>query len=189
MGSNKYSNIFVTLWTRLAPVLCFYNLNSIFDHCYQQNIHKPSVSSIEIKQKQRRNLKIDKNKKPNIFVSKSCYERISEYIHIQKVDTNEYPNKYSDKKYLNIRICSCIRNTLIWTFHKGTNWTKIFTNAGNKFSFASDSTILGNARKKMFFFSDFWLNFVSTQKCIYLDETDFAKTNYVHFSFHLIMQK
>ena len=67
----------------------FYNLNSIFYHCYQQNIHKQSVISIEIKQKHRRNLKIDTNEYPNIFVSKYCYERISEYIRIQKVDTNE----------------------------------------------------------------------------------------------------
>ena len=85
----EYSNIFVILWTRLAPILCFYNLNSIFYHCYQQNIHKQSVISIEIKQKHRRNLKIDTNEYPNIFVSKYCYERISEYIRIQKVDTNE----------------------------------------------------------------------------------------------------
>ena len=137
----EYSNIFVTLWTRLAPVLCFYNLNSIFDHCYEQNIHKHSLISIKIKQKNRRNLKIDTNKYPNIFVSKSCYEWISEYIRIEKVDTNEYPNifisrkltrtnvriysypkndtneypnRYLDHKYLNIRIFEYIRHTLGW---------------------------------------------------------------------------
>ena len=68
------------------------------------------------------------NKYLNIFVSKSCYERISEYIRIQKVDTNEYrnifvskndaneyPNKYSDQKYSNIRIFEYIRHTLLRT--------------------------------------------------------------------------
>ena len=45
-----YSNIFSALWTRLAPALCFYNLNSIFDQCYQQNNHKQSVIYREIKQ-------------------------------------------------------------------------------------------------------------------------------------------
>ena len=52
------------------------------------------------------------NKYSNIFVSKSCYKGISEYIRIQKVDTNEYPNifvskypnRYSAKEYLNIRL-------------------------------------------------------------------------------------
>ena len=79
------------------------------------------------------------NKYSNIFVSKSCYERISEYICIQQVDTNEYrnifiskkltrmniriysypkndtnkyPNEYSDQKYSNIWIFEYIRHTL-----------------------------------------------------------------------------
>ena len=43
-------------------------------------------------------LKIYTNKYPNIFESKSCHERISEYIRIQKVDTNEYPNIFVSKK-------------------------------------------------------------------------------------------
>ena len=95
----EYSNIFVTLWTRLAPILYFYNSNSIFDHWYQPNIHKQSVISIEIKQNPGQNLKIDMNEDPNIFVSKSCYERISEYIRIPKIDTNEYPNIFLFKKW------------------------------------------------------------------------------------------
>ena len=56
---------------------------------------------------------------PNIFVSKYRKERIPEYICIKKltqmniriysypkIDTNEYPNKYLDRKYSNIRIYS-----------------------------------------------------------------------------------
>ena len=48
----------------------------------------------------------------NIFVSKSCYELISEYIRIQKVDTNEYPNIFVSKKLTrtNIRIYSYPKN-------------------------------------------------------------------------------
>ena len=41
----------------------------------------------------------DTNEYLNIFVSKSCYERISEYICIPKVDTNEYPNIFVSKKW------------------------------------------------------------------------------------------
>ena len=54
------------------------------------------------------------NKYLNIFVSKSCYERISEYICIQKVDTNEYPNIFVSKtwykrifEYSNIFVTLC----------------------------------------------------------------------------------
>ena len=74
-------------------------------------------------------LKIDTNEYPNIFESKSCHKRISEYICIQKVDmseypnifvskneTNQYPNKYLDPKYLNIWIFKYIRHTLHLTF-------------------------------------------------------------------------
>ena len=81
------------------------------------------MTSKEIKQEHRRNmfdvcvLKIYTNEYLNIFESKSCYEQISEYIRIQKKirtnDTNEYPNKYSDQKYSNIRIFEFIRHTLI----------------------------------------------------------------------------
>ena len=95
----EYSNIFVTLWTRLAPVPCFYNLNSILDHCYQQNIHEQSVISMEIKQK---TLLESENGFEQIFeyicikillrtniriysYPKSWHERISEYIRIQKM--------------------------------------------------------------------------------------------------------
>ena len=111
----------------MAPVLCFYNLNSIFDHRYQQNIHKQSVISIEIKQKHCWNLKIDTNEYPNIFVSKYCYERISENIRIQKVDTNEYPNIFVSKKLtrMNIRIYlyqkmirTSIRINIRYSIHK-----------------------------------------------------------------------
>ena len=38
----EYSNIFVTLWIRLAPVLCFYNLCSIFIIV----INKKSISNV-----------------------------------------------------------------------------------------------------------------------------------------------
>ena len=141
----KYSNIFVTLWTRLAPVSCFYNLNSILDHCYQQNIHQQSVISMEIKQKHCWNLKIGTNKYLNIFVSKSCYERISEYIRIQKVDTNEYPNIFVSKKLtrMNIRIYSYPKNDTneypnkysdkkysniqIYSSHSGLDWHQFCT--------------------------------------------------------------
>ena len=55
----------------------------------------------------------DTNEYPNIFVSRKWYERISEYIRIKKIDTNECPNKYSYRKYSNIRIFEYIRHTLI----------------------------------------------------------------------------
>ena len=92
--TNEYPNIFVSRkWhERISEYIRVYYLNSIFDHRYQQNIRKQGVVSIEIKQKHRRNLKIDSNE------SKSCNERISEYICIQKVDTNEYPNIFISKK-------------------------------------------------------------------------------------------
>jgi len=82
----------------------------------------------------------DTNEYPNIFVSRKWHERISEYIRMifflteqiseyirinilirtniriysyPKNDTNEYPNKYSDQKYSNIRIYSS---------HSGLDW-------------------------------------------------------------------
>ena len=44
------------------------------------------------------------------------HERISEYIRIKKIYTNECPNKYSYRKYLNIRIYSS---------HSGLDWHQI----------------------------------------------------------------
>ena len=37
-------------------------------------------------------LEVDTNEYPNIFLSKSWYEQISEYIRIQNFDTNDYWN-------------------------------------------------------------------------------------------------
>ena len=36
----------------------------------------------------------DTHEYPNIFVSRKRYEQISEYIYIEKINTNKYPNKY-----------------------------------------------------------------------------------------------
>ena len=74
-----------------------------------KNIPKHSVISIEIKQKHRRNLKIDTNEDSNILVSKSCYERISKYICIKiLIQTNIRINIRIE----NIRIYEYIRHTL-----------------------------------------------------------------------------
>ena len=43
------------LYPTILEEVCFYNLKSIFDHCYQQNIHKQNVIAREIKQKHRQN--------------------------------------------------------------------------------------------------------------------------------------
>ena len=40
------------------------------------------------------------NEYPNIFESKPCHERKSEYIRNQQVDTSEYPNIFVSKKTL-----------------------------------------------------------------------------------------
>ena len=45
------------------------------------------------------NIKDHTNKYPNIFVSKKWYERIYEYIRIQKKHTNEYTNIFVSKKW------------------------------------------------------------------------------------------
>ena len=52
-------------------------------------------------------LEVDKNEYPNIFLSKSWYEQISEYIRIQNFDTNDYWNNFffkfnTNNKYLNV---------------------------------------------------------------------------------------
>ena len=44
------------------------------------------------------NIKDHTNEYPNIFVSKKWYERIYEYIRIQKKHTNEYTNIFVSKK-------------------------------------------------------------------------------------------
>ena len=136
----EYSNIFVTLWTRLAPVLCFYNLNSIFYHWYQQNIHKKSIICRENQQKHllnlfvswkliQTNIRIYSNKNlatneyPNIFVSKKLTRTNIRIYSYPKYDTNEYPNKYSDQKYLNIQIFEYIRHTLLQALmQNGSCW-------------------------------------------------------------------
>ena len=71
---------------------------------------------MEINQNKCWNLEIGTNKYSNIFVSKSCYERISEYIRIPKVDTNEYPNIFVSKKLTqtNIRIYSYPKSWHEW---------------------------------------------------------------------------
>ena len=66
-NTNKYANIFVwktsltfiLLHQYLSRLPSDYNLNSIFDHCHQQNIQKQSLISREIYQKHC----------PNVFVS------------------------------------------------------------------------------------------------------------------------
>ena len=73
----------VTLWFRS---------NRIFDHCYQQNIHKQRVISREIKQKHRWNL----------FVSWKLIQTNIRIYSYQNFHTNKYPNKYLAKNYLNI---------------------------------------------------------------------------------------
>ena len=45
------------------------------------------------------NIKDHTNEYPNIFVSKKWYERIYEYIRIQKKHTNEYTNIFISKKW------------------------------------------------------------------------------------------
>ena len=54
-----------------------------------------------------------KTTKFTICHPKSWHKWISEYIRIQKNDTNKYTNNYSDQKYLNIRIYSS---------HFGLDW-------------------------------------------------------------------
>ena len=69
---------------------------------------------------------IDTNEYPNIFVSRKWHERISECVRMkfltqtniriysyQNFDTNEYLNKYLDRKYSNI---------LIYLSHSGLDW-------------------------------------------------------------------
>ena len=129
---NWYEWIFkyiCSIWTRLAPVFCFYNLNSIFDHCYLQHIHEQSVISREIKQKHCRNMFVScklvqmniwiysyqnlaTNEYPNIFVSKKLTRTNIWIYSYSKNYTNEYPNKSSDQKYLNIQIIKYICHTL-----------------------------------------------------------------------------
>ena len=46
------------------------------------------------------------NEYPNIFVSKKLTRTNIRIYSYPKNDMNEYPNKYSDQKYLNIRIYS-----------------------------------------------------------------------------------
>ena len=44
------------------------------------------------------------NKYPNIFVSKNWYERISKYIRMKKNDTNIIRTNIPNRKYSNIQI-------------------------------------------------------------------------------------
>ena len=94
LETNIFGYLFVsTFWIQiyLDIRLCHFLDTNMFGYSFVSK-------SIKIKQEHRRNLKSDMNENQNIFVSKSCYERISEYIRIQKVDTNEYPNIFVSKK-------------------------------------------------------------------------------------------
>ena len=54
----------------------------------------------------------DTNEYPNIFVLILLTRTNIQIYSYPKNDTNEYPNKYSDQKYSNIRIFEYIRHTL-----------------------------------------------------------------------------
>ena len=95
------------------------------------------------------------NKYSNIFISKSCYEGISEYICIQKVDTNEYPNIFVSKKWYE-RISEYIfgskifeySNIRIYSSHSGA---ELFSDSAAVSIIISKNvfTSVGSKRKQM----------------------------------------